>query len=235
MAQKRLLIPEIGEVILTRRRGNRNIRLSIGANGQVRVGMPYWTSFEAGLLFAKRKKDWIQSQLVLHAPKPLRDGSRIGKAHQLIYHRVVPSSDVLDVRATATTVEVRSSLDITDPRVQKQASEASELALKMESKQLLLFRLAAISTKHQLNYRHVRIRKLTSRWGSCSNQKDITLSYFLIQLPWELIDYVILHELAHTKFPNHNPNFWQFMEEGLPNARLLRKQIKAYKPRLEPY
>ncbi len=209
------------------------MRLSINASGQVRVGMPYWTPYEAGLVFIKSKKSWIQQQLVTHAPSELRNGSRIGKAHRLIFYRSNSSNGLANVRITATTIEIRTSLDPSDARVQNRALKACEEALKMEAKQLLPIRVKAISSKNQLEYNDLKIRKLTSRWGSCSTNKVISLSYFLIQLPWELIDYVILHELAHTRFLNHSRDFWEFMERNLPNVRELRKLIKDHKPRVE--
>ena len=68
------------------------------------------------------------------------------------------------------------------------------------------------------------------RWGSCSSDQMITLSYFLMQLPWDLIDYVILHELAHTKHLNHGPGFWSELEALCPDARARRKSIKEFRP-----
>ena len=56
-----------------------------------------------------------------------------------------------------------------------------------------------------------------------------------MQLPWELIDYVILHELVHTKHLNHSPEFWRALEELSPGARALQKKIKSHKPRVEPF
>ena len=56
-----------------------------------------------------------------------------------------------------------------------------------------------------------------------------------MQLPWEFIDYVILHELAHTVIPNHSRKFWDFMDQEQPNLKEIRIQIKNYKPRVEPY
>ena len=110
------------------------------------------------------------------------------------------------------------------------AVRAAERAMKKEAEQLLPSRLADLARKHNYSYSSVTVRKLVSRWGSCSSHKVISLSYFLMQLPWELIDYVILHELAHTKRMNHSPDFWEELEKTCPNARQLRKQIKEFRP-----
>jgi predicted metal-dependent hydrolase len=234
MAQRRVIIPDVGEVVLAKRRGSSNLRLSITPKGEVRVGMPYWTPYETGIRFVNSKKDWIQSHLVQQIPKALTNGSRIGKSHRLIFLRSSTNREVADIRLTATTIEVKSTRLMTDPAVQKKAIAACERALKMEAEQLLPSRLRSLSERYDLPYNDLKIRKLTSRWGSCSTNRNISLSYFLMQLPWDLIDYVILHELAHTKVLNHGGDYWQFMEQLQPKVKELRKQIKKYKPRIEP-
>lgn len=79
-------------------------------------------------------------------------------------------------------------------------------------------------------YRDIQIKQLTRRWGSCDQKKSIVLNLFLIQLPWELIDYVIIHELTHTKHLNHSTDFWDSLETFKPQARQLKKQLNNYHP-----
>lgn len=234
MAQRLVTIPDIGEVVLSKRRGSTNMRLSVNAKGQVRVGMPYWAPYEAGVMFARSKKAWIISHIGTQAPKILENGSKIGKAHHLYFQNSLAKNGVADARISATSIQIITPLDHADPRVQEKANQAAEKALKKESEQLLPIRLRSIAQRFSLSYKGLKIRKLTSRWGSCSSKGSITLSYFLIQLPWELIDYVILHELAHTKIHNHSKEFWDYMEMRVPNLKELRRDIKAHKPRVEP-
>ncbi|MBI4033552.1 M48 family metallopeptidase [Candidatus Saccharibacteria bacterium] len=230
-----LVVPQIGEVVLTKRRGGRNIRLSISPSGQIRVGLPHWTPYEAGVLFVKKNQDWIQKQLLAHAPKAITNGSRIGKAHRVVFINRPAKDKPIKTRVGATEIVIQTDLDPAHPAVQKKLYQACERALKQEAEELFPNRVEQISQRYELPYNKLRVRKLTSRWGSCSSRKDISLSYYLIQLPWELIDYVILHELSHTIFHNHDRVFWRFMEGKLPNIRDQRKQIKTYKPRVEPY
>jgi predicted metal-dependent hydrolase len=235
VTRRLLVVPQIGEVTLTKRRNSRTIRLSINAAGQVRVGMPYWTPYEAGVLFVRWHKKWIQEQLLIHAPKQLSKGSRIGKTHRLSFVKRESKDGLVQIRVSSSTITVITDLNPAMPAIQKKLFQACERALKQQAESLLPQRVEFISRQYKLPYKSIKIRKLTSRWGSCSNKKDINLSYFLIQLPWELIDYVILHELVHTVYHNHSRDFWDFMEKRLPNLGELKKQIKVYKPRTEPY
>jgi len=229
MAQKTVLVPEIGNILLSKRKGTRNIRLSISAAGQVRVGLPAWAPYAAGINFAKSRTDWIKKHQTSHQVEPLRHGASIGKSYHLQYF-YDPSHGKTTTRLLPGEIRIISNLPAESPAVQKKASQAAERALKKEAEKLLPIRLAELAARHGFSYKLVKIKKLRSRWGSCSNDKLITLNYFLMQLPWPLIDYVLLHELTHTVHLNHSPSFWSDFEKAYPNAKQMRKQIRAWRP-----
>jgi hypothetical protein len=129
-------------------------------------------------------------------------------------------------------IVAKSYLSIDDPSVQNAILRGAERALKSEAENLLPQRLNLLASRSGFSFKSVKIRKLTSRWGSCSDNADIRLSFYLIQLPWELIDYVLLHELVHTRHLSHNREFWSAFTSVLPEARKLQKSIRAYNPRL---
>ena len=72
----------------------------------------------------------------------------------------------------------------------------------------------------------VRIRDIKYAWGSCSVNKNITISYKLICYSKETIKYVILHELCHIKYMNHSKNFWNLVEIYMPNYKEIKKEFK---------
>lgn len=233
MAQKLVYIDGIGEVTLAKRRGTRNLRLSINPSGRIRVGLPHWLPYKAAINFAKSRRDWIAEQQVLNQHALLSNGMKIGKAHTL-YFEQDKESKVIKTRVNKLSIRISSPYDEQDERVQTKARAASEKALAAEATTILPQRLKSLSTLHNYPYKDLKIRKLTSRWGSCSSSKVITISYFLMQLPWELIDYVILHELVHTKYLNHSPQFWQALEELVPGAKARQKEVKLHRPRIQP-
>lgn len=233
MATRQVFIDGIGQVTLAKRRGTRNLRLSINANGRIRVGLPHWVSYKTAVNFAKARRDWITEQQVLNQQAVLRSGVKVGKAHTLYFHKD-PELKTIKTRLDKITIYVNSPHDEADTRVQHRAHLACERALAAEAKTILPRRAESLSSLHGYPYKELRIRKLTSRWGSCSSQRVITLSYFLMQLPWELIDYVILHEIVHTRHLDHGPDFWRALEELAPGAKALQKEIRAHKPRVQP-
>jgi predicted metal-dependent hydrolase len=234
MAQKTIFVPEIGEVILSKRKGATHMRLSINAAGKVRVGMPYWTPYQAGVAFARSKSDWIHSHLAAHSVNKLQNDDLIGKSHRIKYVFNLQSRQI-STRVSANEIIITTSFSLNDMRVQDKLIAACEKALKNEAEHLLPQRLDHLAKYYGFEYKSVLVRKLTARWGSCSSKKVITLSYYLMQLPWNLIDYVLLHELTHTKHMHHGKEFWDEFKRYLPSARQLQKQIRPYKPLVKAY
>lgn len=231
MPQKTEFIPGIGEILLVKRRGSKNIRLSVGVDGRVRVSMPFWSPYQVGINFAKSRKDWLNQNIAKNSRPLIYHGDRIGKSHTLVFTRD-DSLRTISSRVSGTTLKVSAPYDLTAPNVQKKVRAAAEKVLKQQAGVLLPQKLKWLAAQHGFEYKEVKVRKMTSRWGSCSSHGTITLSYYLIQLPWNLIDYVLLHELVHTQHMNHGKGFWSTFERVLPKARQLRKQVRGFRPAL---
>lgn len=231
MAVKKIEVPGIGTVKLYKRKGSRSIRLSVSLAGEVRVSLPYWLPYDAGARFALSKVDWIQTQLKQRTVTILSDGQAIGKSHHLAFN-----SDATTTRVTARVhgPQIRIThpdyTDFDDTDVQVIAERAATRALRVQSERLLPQRLQQLAAAHGFTYKSASVKRLTSRWGSCDNETNIVLNLYLIQLPWPLIDYVVLHELTHTRALNHGPDFWEEFERHLPEAKKLRREIKKYRP-----
>lgn len=228
MAVRIKQIEGIGEVSFQKRRGLRNIKLRIDTNGKTVVTMPYFVPYGVAEQFVRRHEDWLQLQQS-HRAAPLVDGQMIGRIHKL---RFIQDADALKPRARvlASRIEVRHAGDATDIDTQTAAQRAAVRALRREGERYLPKRLADIARAEGYTYRSCQLKQLKGRWGSCDSRGHIVLNLYLMQLPDHLIDYVIYHELAHTRHMNHGDGFWQDLLEHLPGARLLRAQMKQYQP-----
>jgi predicted metal-dependent hydrolase len=101
--------------------------------------------------------------------------------------------------------------------------------LRTLAKKELPKRLQELAGLHGFNYARVSIKNMKTRWGSCSFLNNINLNLNLMRLEDDLIDYVLLHELAHTVEKNHGPRFWALLESCMPNAREVRKKLRTQK------
>ncbi len=230
MATKQVELPEIGPVTLYKREGVRTIRLSITSRGQIRVTMPHWIPYEAGLTFARSRRAWILEHRAARG-QPLEHGQYIGKSHRLMFEKTPTAAKVASrVTASAIYVTYPSVHTSTDASVQASAERASIRALRAQAEASLPGRLSELAELFDFNYRSVQVKRLSGRWGSCDGQKNIVLNLFLMQLPWELIDYVLLHELTHTEIMKHGPDFWASMARVLPDVQLRRVAMRAHRP-----
>ena len=93
----------------------------------------------------------------------------------------------------------------------------------------LLGQLEEMAQQHGFKYNKATIRNQKTRWGSCSGKNNISLNMQLMNLPPELINYVILHELVHTKIKNHSPHFWGSLDIYVGNAKAIDKELKKYR------
>lgn len=229
MAYKSFVLDESTSVTVYKRKASRSLRLSITNKGEVRVSIPSWSPYAVGLQFAKSRRHWIQSQKM--PDMVLITGQAVGKAHHL---SIMESSGAKKVtsRVIASGIYVKhpSSMLPGDKSVQSIVQNASIRALRTQAEQLLPQRLQTLALKHEFEYKDVAIKLLKSRWGSCDQQKHIVLNLFLMQLPWELIDYVLLHELTHTQVLHHGPKFWSVMEGLMPNLKDHRKAMRSHQP-----
>ena len=100
--------------------------------------------------------------------------------------------------------------------------------LKREAKTLIYRRVAELAMLHKYEFERVRVSGAKTRWGSCSSKNNINISWKLIMAPGHILDYVILHELAHLKHMNHSKAFWGQVEKSCDHYDDSRKWLKKH-------
>ena len=96
------------------------------------------------------------------------------------------------------------------------------------ARKILIQRLDELAKKHGFKYNRVFVRNQKTRWGSCSSKNNISLNVKLVKLPEKLMDYIILHELVHTRVRNHGKKFYAELGRLVTDRKLLDGKLKEY-------
>jgi len=234
MKEKLLNIQGIDVTLFSSKRAKR-LSITIKPFTGVRVSVPRYVSFKKAKQATEERIDWIKSHL-----------SKMKKAEDLFtvfnldtkfqtrtHHLVMKVSDIDTLRSIVRnnkiSVTIPQSNKIADAEVQTEIRKAIERAWRKEAKEYLPARVKVLAEKHKFSFKNVAIKNTKTRWGSCSFSNNINLSLHLMRLPDHLVDYVILHELVHTKVKNHSKDFWQLLDIVSGNARKLDREVKEYR------
>lgn len=222
---------EFGTITIRRSAKSSQVKISVAPNGTLRASLPLY----APMFMLKRLIKSSRSQLrdMMRAQVPtyeFTNGMAIGKSHTLVV-RPVASKDASVVRhKQQIVVSLPADKQLNDSDVGNKIREAMTSALRIEAKSYLPKRLAFLADEMECSYERVRFSHASGRWGSCSTSGTISLNIALMKLPHELIDYVIIHELCHTKQMNHSDKFWSLVGTEDPQYKLHRKALKLHTP-----
>jgi len=114
---------------------------------------------------------------------------------------------------------------------QTRAAQAEPRLDRVQARRLLVERLGELARKHDFQYNKVFVKNQKTLWGSCSSADNINLNVNLVRLPEALRDYVILHELVHTRHKNHGKEFWRLLNRFVGDGKKLQRQLRQYHPR----
>ena len=87
-------------------------------------------------------------------------------------------------------------------------------------------KMVQLANIHQLDFYKLTFKTLKTRWGSCSQNNTICINNIIYYLPEHLKEYIMLHELTHTKIKNHSRIFWEELEKICPNSKLMRRELR---------
>ncbi len=220
---------EFGDITVRRSVRARSVRISVAPDGTLRASLPPYAPLLLLRRLVKTSRSQLRKMLEQQAPSyELQHGAEIGKSHKL---SVIWGSKTSVKRIGQNIiVHLQDGDKLTDPTVERMVRDTVATALRIEAKSYLPKRLAHLANQLDCRYDTVRFSHASSRWGSCSSHGTISLNIALMKLPHELIDYVLIHELCHTKQMNHSPKFWRLVEDVDPSYKLHRKMLKSHSP-----
>lgn len=223
---------EFGIISIRRSAQSRAISIKIAPNGTLRMSAPLYTPTFLMKRFLEESREKLRHIRIEYSETTVYShGMQLGKSHKLV---VVSDETIQNMHIAKQKRELlvklppHQSLEL--PEIQQVIQQEYKKILNKEARAYLPRRLLVLAKRHGFHYKKVRYSHASSRWGSCSSGGTISLNIALMKLPHELIDYVLIHELCHTREMNHSSRFWQLLESCHPDYKQHRKLLKQHHP-----
>ena len=205
------------------------LRLEIAPGTGLVVVLPKGREQDAAVEFLTRRKDWVLRNLARYGPVHVQKGW--------------DNSTRLRYLGRELTVEVRRQGKVDTARLVGNKLMINVVSglhpeviiekwFRLRASKLVLDRVQAQSKKMGVKYNNFHIRAQKTRWASCSAKGNLSFNWKLVMAPGEVIDYVVIHELAHLKELNHSPRFWALVAAYCPSWQKQRKWLRENARRL---
>lgn len=202
--------------------GRRRLTMTIDERG-LRIGAPRGLALAEIESFVHMHGDWVLRKLDEHQTRTsqrqlaVRDGVAIPLLGGEVRVRVVAGANRALWDAQTLVLAARADADL---------DALARRGLQRRALQVFSERLARYAAQMEVAPPALGITSARTRWGSCSLQSGIRLNWRLVHLPLALVDYVVVHELAHLVEMNHSPRFWSQVERLYPDWREARRELK---------
>ncbi len=209
------------EIAVRKSRRAKSFRLQVSIEKGIELVIPNFVSFKEGERFIYSKKDWILQKV---------NEIELRKNKFYFFGREISVFQQFDMfRKTASMSYQKDQLIISTPvGMEIDVRSEYEKWLKQKAKVYIPKRTEKLAKQYDFAFNRISIRTQKTRWGSCSVKKTLSFNSRLMMLNKKLIDYVIIHELCHTKEMNHSPRFWCLVESILPDYYRYRAQLKKH-------
>lgn len=200
----------------------RRLAVRVLPGGLVEVVVPPGTRPRTVQQFVARHRRWIEHKVLQYRPLDAAPADRLPE-----HIRYAASGQEFAVRYTPAGGRLRLRVEGSRLLVQGDVSRAALVRHALQrftmhqAHGVLEPRLAALSAATGLQYRCLQVRRQRTRWGSCSRSGTISLNACLLFQPPQVVDYLLLHELAHTRHMNHSRRFWSLVARHEPRWREL--------------
>jgi predicted metal-dependent hydrolase len=226
---------ELGTIEFIHNERSKHIRVRIQPTG-LKVTLPIRSSQDEAMKFINTiRKKLIQKQGKLEQGLQksniiIDETSQLKTLTFVVEAKAIARKNIyFSLKNSVLNIEFPVGTNCSDAITQEHFWNGISYFLRKEAKRLLPERTRQLADKFGFSYAEVKIQSSKSRWGSCSGLKSINLSLYLMLLPAPLIDYVILHELCHTKEMNHGIKFWKWLDKVTNDkSKELRAELKQY-------
>ena len=204
------------------------LRIKLSAKGELSVTLPSFTRVESAHEFIRSKQEWIENNVnqiskVKTETIPNTLNLRLLDEIWKVTYKENNAPNLKLIESDHENIEILGNRNlITDPlKVAKILNNWCKKKAKVTFNQML----QELAELHGFHYQRLSIRAQKTRWGSCSQNRNINLNCKLLFMPKEIVSYVMIHELCHTLEMNHSTRFWNLVADCDPNFKNHRKEL----------
>lgn len=224
--------PSLNIHLIRSKKRKKTLSLRIQEDGKVLLSVPYHTPQREIERFLGKAEAWIVKK-VWEREKAIRESQKVFIPGERFLF--LGESYPLEIRESdhqEPPLKLSFGKFVLDQDHLKAARDIFIQFYKREAQEVIPCRLTYYSQRLHLFPKGVRITTAKCRWGSCSHDNRLSFSWRIILAPLAVIDYILIHELAHIKEKNHSERFWKFLESVLPDYRTPRLWLKRNGHRL---
>lgn len=215
------------EYIIKKHSRAKSLKIKIDSNGSVVVVAPRFLPKFLIDQFVKKNQNWVIENTKSQTSKPKLNSPEFVYIFGKKYQKKLDFSLTKKI-GIHTWGENLIYNPISQPKIEtkedqkkwdKKFQEKLEQFLKNTASHYIITRTHKIAEKMDLKFNKITLRKQKTRWGSCSSQKNLNFNWQLAHFETKIIDYVIIHELAHLVHMDHSRNFWNLVEKYDPEYK----------------
>lgn len=213
------------------RRKRKSVGISVSHEQGVIVTAPNWVTLKQVKELIDKKADWIISRLNLlekeaaeNRPKVFETGEVLSYLGDNYLISIAPKKG--KIQLNGSLIEICFIKGVDPAQDQDRIRDKIKVWYKERAKEVFRERIEKFADELGVKPQKLFIKEQKTRWGSCSSKGNINLNWRLILAPMGIIDYVIVHELAHLRHMNHSKEFWATVESVLPDYGARRRWLK---------
>lgn len=228
---------EIGNVKFIINSRAKRVNIKVNHDGDVTVVLPKKGRIKDAEKFLTEKSDWIkkvQLKVKTKFGEPIVWDENSNFKTKYCDVKISPADVkyvLIHLDENLLEIQYPENKDVASKEIQDGIKFGITETLRLEAKDYLPARVKYLADKFGFKYKRIFIKHQKSKWGSYSTKGNVNLNLELMLLPDELIDFIILHELAHSRFPNHGKEFHRFVNK-ITNGKEKELEAKLKKYRL---
>jgi len=230
------------EYVLKKSLKTRRLTLRLDLSKRLYISAPRLMSTSRILDFLEQKENWLRKNLEKIDEKNEEKRAHTKQCAPGEVFMLLGQKYTLDIRfmtkkrpkayfecledgTNVLALEINEHTQFRD--ISQVGKETIEKLYKKYAKEHFMQRLQEINNEHYgFKYNNVRVKNQTTRYGSCSSKGNLNFNWKVIMAPQKVVDYLLIHELAHLKEMNHSQKFWSLVERACPDYKTHRKWLK---------